>query len=117
MARTNGGITGKSNKASFGKDKITSQTSTGTLTTQSGTRVVETLVIAGGGGGNKARGGGGGAGGMIRCATANVSGSTGYPIVIGAGGTGQSGGTFDDRPAAGANGNNSTGSIKAFDTK
>ena len=109
VGSSNGGVIGKTNKTSFGKCTVTSITSTGTITTQPGTGVVETLIIAGGGGGNKARGGGGGAGGMIRCTTANVCGATPYPIVIGGGGTGQSGGTFDPRPAAGANGNNSTG--------
>ena len=111
MARSNGGIIGKINQTSFGKCKVTSTTSTGssTFTTQPGTRSAEVLVIAGGGGGNKARGGGGGAGGMIRDNIICVSGNKGYPIVVGAGGSGQSGGTFDDRPAAGANGNDTTG--------
>ena len=52
MARSNGGITGKINKASFGKCKVTTKTSTGTITTQPGTRLVQTLVIAGGGSGD-----------------------------------------------------------------
>ena len=47
----NGGIIGPENKTSFGKNKVTSQTSTGDLTTQPGTRFVDTLVVAGGGGG------------------------------------------------------------------
>ena len=66
---TNGGVIGKTNKSSFGKDTITSKTSTGALTTQPGTRLIETTVVAGGGGGaggnNTAGGmGGGGAGGF-----------------------------------------------------
>ena len=47
----NGGIIGPENKTSFGKDKVTSQTSTGDLTTQPGTRIADVLVVAGGGGG------------------------------------------------------------------
>ena len=50
MARSNGGIIGKSNQASFGKGKVTSKTSSGNITLQTGTRVVETLVVGGGGG-------------------------------------------------------------------
>ena len=58
----NGGIIGKSNKASFGKNKLTTTTCTGstTLTTQPGTRLVDTLVVGGGGGAPGDRGGGGG---------------------------------------------------------
>ena len=62
MPRTNGGIIGKRNVTSFGKNKVTSQTSTGTITTQPGTRFVDTLVVAGGGGGGSTRAGGGGGG-------------------------------------------------------
>ena len=51
MARTNGGIIGKKNLTSFGKDKKHSKTSSGTFTTQPGTRLVDYLVVAGGGGG------------------------------------------------------------------
>ena len=50
MARTNGGIIGKTNKTSFGKCTVTTKTSSGSLTTQPGTRLVQTLVVAGGGG-------------------------------------------------------------------
>ena len=58
----NGGIIGPTNTTSFGKNTITSKTSSGPLTTQPGTRIVKTLIVAGGGGG-MAQGGGGGAGG------------------------------------------------------
>ena len=51
MARSNGGIIGKTNKASFGKCVQTVITSDGCHTTQSGTRVVKTAIIAGGGAG------------------------------------------------------------------
>ncbi len=46
----NGGVIGKANKTSFGKCKVTSKTSSGDITTQPGTRLVETLVVGGGGG-------------------------------------------------------------------
>jgi hypothetical protein len=64
MASPNGGIIGVLNPTSFGKCTVTSQTSSGTLTTQPGTRLVTTAVVAGGGGGGTFRGGGGGAGGL-----------------------------------------------------
>jgi hypothetical protein len=51
MAKSNGGIIGALNPTSFGKCTVTSQTSSGTLTTQPGTRLVSALVVAGGGGG------------------------------------------------------------------
>ena len=93
---TNGGIIGKSNKASFGKCTVTTKTSSGNITTQSGTRVIESLVIAGGGSGGNDSGGGGGAGGMLSTSSTNVCGSTAYAAVIGAGsanpGSPQSGG-------------------------
>ena len=53
----NGGVIGVSNKTSFGKCTVTSKTSTGTITTQPGTRLVETLVVGGGCGSCKRRGG------------------------------------------------------------
>ena len=53
MARTNGGIIGKRNVTSHGKSKQTVRTSStpSAVTTQPGTRLVNTLVVAGGGGG------------------------------------------------------------------
>jgi hypothetical protein len=51
MGSPNGGIIGVINPTSFGKDTVTSKTSSGDLTTQPGTRVVNALVVAGGGGG------------------------------------------------------------------
>ena len=59
----NGGIIGKINQTSFGTCKVTTITATGTHTTQSGTRLVDGLLVAGGGGGGSAYGGGGGGGG------------------------------------------------------
>ena len=64
MTRSNGGIIGKTNLSSFGKDTVTSRTSTGAVTTQPGTRMVRTLVVAGGGGGGVNGGGGAGSGGF-----------------------------------------------------
>ena len=58
----NGGILGKTNKTSFGKCTVTTKTSTGTVTTQAGTRVVQAVIVGGGGGGNvgfSSQGGGG----------------------------------------------------------
>ena len=64
---SNGGILGVSNKTSFGKNTITSTTCTGstTLTTQPGTRVIKTLIVAGGGGGGDSGPGAGGAGWVV----------------------------------------------------
>jgi hypothetical protein len=50
MARTNGGIIGKTNKTSFGKCTVTVKTSSGNICAQPGTRLVQaTLVVSGGG--------------------------------------------------------------------
>ena len=94
MARSNGGIIGKINKTSFGKCTVTSKTSTGTFTTQPGTRVIDALLVGGGGaGGRNANGtfdggaGGGGAGGYLSQTCLSVFGNTPYPATIGAGGT------------------------------
>ena len=60
MARLNGGIIGKKNTTSFGKNTVTSRTSStpSAVTTQPGTRLVDTLVVAGGGGGGLGQGAG-----------------------------------------------------------
>ena len=47
----NGGVIGASNKTSFGKGKTTSKTSTGAITTQPGTRLIDYMVVGGGGSG------------------------------------------------------------------
>ena len=60
----NGGIIGPVNQTSFGKCTVTTKTSSGPLTTQPGTRIVKTLIVAGGGAGGNDAGGGGGAGGL-----------------------------------------------------
>ena len=68
MARSNGGIIGKTNKTSFGKCTVTSKTSSGCLTLQPGTRIAKTVIVGGGGGGNAgyaSEGGGGSGGGGI----------------------------------------------------
>jgi len=83
----NGGIIGQTNNSSFGKCTITTKTGTGCFTTQTGTRLVQALLVAGGGsGGSGAGGGGGGAGGYL-CTQVNVCGSTAYKLTIGGGGT------------------------------
>jgi len=43
-----GNIIGVSNCASFGKDKITKTLATGTVTIGSGTKLVDTAIVAGG---------------------------------------------------------------------
>jgi len=106
----NGGIIGPENKTSFGKDTVTTKTSTGDITTQPGTRIVDAVVVGGGGaGGRNANGvfdggaGGGGAGGFLSQTNLTVSGNTAYPATIGAGGSvpanapsGQTGGNGND---------------------
>ena len=94
MARTNGGITGKRNVASFGKCKQTVKTSSGNVCTQPGTRLVKTLIVAGGGGGGTYDGtagtggaGGGGAGSVATAASTAGTVNTGG----GGGGTGEGG--------------------------
>ena len=51
VGSSNGGVIGKTNKTSFGKCTQTVKTSTGSFTTQPGTRIAQTVVVAGGGGG------------------------------------------------------------------
>ena len=96
----NGGVIGKTNKSSFGKNTVTSKTSSGCITAQSGTRVIDYLVIAGGGGGgagqncgpgcNGAGGGGGGAGGVFASVTPLAQGTINaqgtIPVTVGGGG-------------------------------
>ena len=77
----NGGIIGPENKTSFGKNTITSKTSSGCISLQPGTRLVDAAVVAGGGGGSS---GGGGAGGLRQFSNLSASGS--IPATIGAGG-------------------------------
>ena len=60
----NGGIIGPTNVTSRGKDTVTNKTSSGDVTLQSGTRVVQALIVAGGGGSTDNGAGGGGAGGV-----------------------------------------------------
>ena len=78
----NGGVIGKTNKSSFGKNTVTIKTSSGCVTLQPGTRIIKTAVVAGGGGGGGGYSGGG-AGGLQNIEI-NASGSV--PTVIGGGG-------------------------------
>ena len=85
----NGGIIGPTNVTSFGKNKVTSKTSSGDITTQPGTRFVDTLVVAGGGGGGTSppgQSGGGGAGGFRTASSIPVCGGASYTLTVGAGG-------------------------------
>ena len=87
---TNGGIIGKSNNASFGKCTVTTVTSTGNTSFQTGTRLVNATIVGGGGSGGSAyAGGGGGAGGFRNLTCISVSGNV--PVEIGAGGAAVSG--------------------------
>ena len=71
MARSNGGIIGKVNKASFGKDTTTVKTSTGSVTLQSGTRKIRAAIVAGGGAGGTG----------LDAETAGVAGGSGIVIL------------------------------------
>ena len=98
-----GNIFGVSNCASFGKEKITTQTSTGALTTQPGTRLLDVAVVAGGGSGSQA-GAGGGGGGMLVSSNVKVCGNYPYAQVVGGGGTSTS---YPDVCTRGGNGEDS----------
>ena len=56
----NGGIIGPTIQTSFGKNKVTTKTSSSpsAVTTQPGTRLIDTIIVAGGGGGGDDGGGG-----------------------------------------------------------
>ena len=98
----NGGVIGTKVVTSFGKNKQTVQTSSGTLTTLSGTRLIDFAVVAGGaGGGGGYRAGAGGAGGLQSSTNVSVCGSTDFSITVGAGGAG--GSAPDGGGAAGSN--------------
>ena len=90
----NGGIIGPVNVTSRGKNTQTAKTSSGTVTTQPGTRLVDTLVVAGGGGGGAGDGGGqgggagGGAGGLRTSSSVPVCGNSSLTVVVGGGGAG-----------------------------
>ena len=93
---TNGGIIGKVNKTSFGKNKVTTKTSTGCITLRSGTNFIDAAVVAGGGGGSS---GGGGAGGLRQFTGISASGS--IPATIGAGGAANANSGVDSSLVAG----------------
>ena len=99
----NGGIIGPCNVISDsgkgGIGTITTATSDGNITTQPGTKLVQTLVVAGGGGGGVSKwspgssGGGGGAGGLRNITDIVVWGATAYPMTVGAGGASSTSGS------------------------
>ena len=74
MGRSNGGLIGKINVTSFGDNTVTSKTSSGTLTVQPGTRIVDALIIAGGGG---------------YVCSSNIPVSGPFSITVGGGGAGE----------------------------
>ena len=79
----NGGIIGPVNIISTGGNTVTTKTSSGDITLQPGTRLVQTLIVSGGGAGGAGGGGGGGAGGL-RNIEINAQGTA--TATIGAGG-------------------------------
>ena len=104
MARSNGGIIGKKNVTSFanhvsGQTVRTSDTPSA-VTTQAGTRLIQTLIVAGGGGGGGYTAGGGAGG--YRCVETPVNGGAPYAITVGGGGAGSPTG-----PAQGTDGSDS----------
>ena len=82
----NGGVIGKTNKASFGKNTVTNKTSSGDVTLQSGTRVVQALIVAGGGGSSSNGAGGGGAGGVRNL---EINATSIVTATVGGGGSGK----------------------------
>ena len=87
----NGGIIGPINITSFGKCTVTTKTSSGSITTQPGTRLIQSVIVGGGGGGNAgfaSEGGGGSGGGGIATCEIAVSGNTSYCATVGGGGAG-----------------------------
>ena len=68
----NGGKIGPVNVTSRGKNTQTNKTSSGDITTQPGTKVVETLVVGGGGGSGHGNSGGGGGGGFRQVSCISV---------------------------------------------
>ena len=100
----NGGIIGPTNTTSFGKNKVTSKTSTGTITTQTGTRFVDYIVVAGGAGGGGGYGGGGGAGGFRSGSSVSVSGGETLTATVGGAGAASTG-SYASGSAGGTGGN------------
>jgi type IV secretion system protein TrbL len=92
----NGGIIGPTNVTSFGKNTITSKTSSGCISLQPGTKIIDAAVVAGGGGGSS---GGGGAGGLRQFSNLSVCGSV--PATIGAGGAANANSGVDSSLVAG----------------
>ena len=85
----NGGIIGPINVTSRGKNTQTVKTaSTPSITTQPGTRLINTLIVAGGAGagGGASRSGGGGAGGARNLSNIETGGSNIGAVTVGAGG-------------------------------
>ena len=91
MGSPNGGIIGVINQASFGKCTVTTKTSSApsAVTTQPGTRLIKTLIVAGGGGGSFDQTGAGGAGGLRNLELSTQGGSALGAVVVGGGGAGQ----------------------------
>ena len=84
--RGKGGYLGASRSIVRQAAANTQVTSSSNFTTSANTETVNVMVVAGGGGGGINHAGGGGGGGQRYIANVPVSGSTAYPIVVGAGG-------------------------------
>ena len=69
--------------------------------------VVEYLIIAGGGGAGVYGGGGGGAGGFRTASGLSIAVQS-YPVIIGSGGSKQTGAVWNSSPSVNTNGNNSS---------
>ena len=105
---TNGGVIRKKNLTSFGKCVVTTKTSTGTVCLQSGTRVIDYLLVAGGGGGATAAGsrpaGGAGAPNLITGSDVTyATGGAGAPGSPNQAGTANEGDGGNAAPGAGGN--------------
>ena len=87
----NGGIIGPTIVLSNGGNTVTSKTSSGDITLQSGTRLVDYIVVAGGAGGGGGYGGGGGAGGFKSGSNVPVCGGETLTATVGAGGAASTG--------------------------
>ena len=105
---SNGGVIGVSNKTSFGDNKVTSKTSStpSAVTVGSGTRLIDTLVVAGGGAAGMDNSGGGGAGGVLRTNCLSVSGNQALGAVVIGGGA-----ATNPAPGSGRGGSGSNSSL------
>ena len=111
----NGGVIGKTNITSFGKNTQTVKTSStpSAVTTQPGTRLVQTAIVAGGGGGGGSTcgtgigGAGGGAGGVRNLSDIPVNGNSALGAVT-IGGAGSGGSRHPSQASQGGDGSDTS---------